>query len=129
MNDYSPCSSVTQIKQDLGWPSLEQRANARHCMLYKITHGMVAIQMPSYFKQPMAATCHSLWHPLVYCQIHTSANKYSFFPLAVVQWNTLQPSTSMLPTLTQFSLVVRSLDHHLPYHNRPVFNLILTSSF
>ena len=77
---------------------------------------LVAIEMPSYFKQPKAATRHSLRHPLVYRQIHTSANdyKYSFFPLAVVQWSRLPSSTVMLPTLTQFSAAVRSLDHPLP---------------
>ena len=107
INDYSPYSSITRMQQALGWRSLEQRrADARLCMLYKITHGMVAIQMLSYFKQPTAATCLSLRHPLIYRQIHTSANyyKYSFFLLAVVQWNTLSSITVMLPTLTQFSV-------------------------
>ena len=97
MNDYSPYNSVTQMQQELGWRSLDQRrADARLCMLYKITHGMVAIEMPSYFKQPKAATRHSLRHPLVYRQIHISANyyKYSFFPLAVVQWSMLPSSNS-----------------------------------
>ena len=61
MNDYSPYSSVTQMQQELGWRSLDQRrADAHLCMLYKIIHGMVATEMPSYFKQPKAATRHSL---------------------------------------------------------------------
>ena len=71
MNDYSPYSSVTQMQQNLGWQSLEQRRSD-----FKIIHDRVAIQISSYFKQPIAATRHSLRHPLaiVYRQIHTSAN-------------------------------------------------------
>ena len=108
INDYSPYSSVTQTQQELSWWSLDQRrADVRLCMLYKITHGMVAIQMPSYFKQPQTATRHSLRVPNI-----PEPEPYSF-PLAVVQWNKLPSSIVMLPTLTQFSVAVRFLDHQL----------------
>ena len=101
-----------ELLQEPGWRSPDQRrTDARFCMLYKITHGIVAIQIPSYFSQPRMATRHSLRHPIVYRQIHTSANyyKYPFFPL-----NRLPSSIVMLPTLNQFSEAVRSLDHQLP---------------
>ena len=123
LNNYFAYSSVSQMQQQLGWQSLDQRrADYRLCMPYKITHGMVAIEIPSYFEQAKATTHQSLRHPLVYRQIHTPANyhKYSFFSLAVVLWNRLPPSTVVLRTLTQFSAAVRSLDHHLPSHSRPV---------
>ena len=47
--------------------------------------------------------------------------KYSFFPLAVVQWNRLQFSAVMLPTLTQFIIAVRSFDHQIPYKPQTCF--------
>ena len=75
MNNYSSHSSVSQMQQQLGWQSLDQRrADARLCMLYKITHGLIAIEIPPYFEQPKAATRQSLRHLLVYRQIHMSTN-------------------------------------------------------
>ena len=80
-------------------------------MLFKIVHGLVAIPLPSYFEQHSRMTRHS--RPLALRQIHTSLNyyKYSFFPAAVVYWNKLPCSNVTLPTLDQFSVAVRSLDH------------------
>ena len=54
-------------------------------------------------------------HPLAFRQIHTTANyyKYSFFPLSIVYWNRLPAEVVTLPTLDQFSMAVRSLDHRL----------------
>ena len=111
-NSYSTYASVTQMQNELGLRSLEQRrADARVIMLFKIVHGLVAIPLPSYFEQPCRRTRHS--HPLALRQIHTSVNyyKYSFFPAAVVYWNKLPCSVVTLPTLDQFSVAVRSLDH------------------
>ena len=104
---------VAQMQNELELRSLEQRrADARVIMFFfKIVHGLVAIPLPSYFEQPSRMTRHS--HPLALCQIHTSVNyyKYSFFPAAVVYWNKLPCSVVTLPTLDQFSVAVRSLDH------------------
>ena len=100
MNNYSTYDSVTDMKTQLCWRSLEQRrADARLMMLYKIIHGLVAIPLPPYFRQPLRMTRHS--HPLVLTQIHTSCNyyKYSLFPLSVVQWNRLPVGVVVLPTL------------------------------
>ena len=105
-------SSVTQMQNELGLRSLEQRrADARVIMLFKIVHGLVAIPLPSYFEQPSRMTRRS--NPLALRQIHTSVNhyKYSFFPAADVYWNKLPSSVVTLPMLDQFSVAVRSLDH------------------
>ena len=111
-NSYSSYASVTQMQNQLGLRTLEQRrADARVIMLFKIIHGLVAIPLPQYFEQPSRMTRHS--HPLALRQIHTSVNyyKYSFFPAAVVYWNRLPCSVVTLPTLDTFSVAVRSLDH------------------
>ena len=111
-NSYSTYASVTQMQNELGLRSLEQRrADARVIMLFKIVHGLVAIPLPPYFEQPSRMTRHS--HPLALHQIHTSVNyyKYSFFPAAVVYWNKRPCSIVTLPTLDQLSVAVWSLDH------------------
>ena len=122
VSNYSPYESVTDMQLSLGWRSLEQRrADVRLCMLYKIVHGIIAIPLPPYFQQPTRMTRPS--HPLTLRQIHTPANfyKYSFFPLAVVQWNRLPTDIVLLPTLTQFTRCHK--------HNMPVFNLFFKSHF
>ena len=111
-NSYSTYARITQMQNELGLRSLEQRrADARVVMLFKIVHGLVAIPLPSYFEQlsRMTRQC----HPLALRQIHTSVNyyKYSFFPAAVVYWNKLPCSVVTLPTLDQCSVAVQSLDH------------------
>ena len=115
MNNYSTYDSVTDMETQLCWRSLEQRrADARLMVLYKIIHGLVAIPLPPYFRQPLRMSRHS--HPLALTQIHTSCNyyKYSFFPLSVVQWNRLPSGVVVLPTLDQFGVAVRSLDRSMP---------------
>ena len=90
-------------------------------MLYKLIHGLVAIPLPPYFRQPLRMSRHS--HPLALTQIHTSCNyyKYSFFPPSVVQWNRLPAGVVVLPTLDQFGVAVRSLDHSMPYEHKNIF--------
>ena len=112
LNRYSTYERVTEMQNQLGWRSLYQRrADARVIMSYKIVHGLVALPLPSYFEQPARMT--RLSHPLALRQIHTTANyyKYSFFPMAVVYWNSIPFSVVTLPKLNQFSAAVRSLDH------------------
>ena len=52
---------------------------------------------------------------LALSQIHTTVNyyTYSFFPAAVVYWNRLPAPVATLLILDQFSVAVRSLNHHV----------------
>ena len=114
-HDYSSYSSVTQMINTLGWRSLEQRrADARLIMFYKIVHGLVEIPLPSYIHRQvrMTRTTH-LYH---FIQIQTTANyyKYSFFPLAIVQWNNLPTSAVLSEDLTTFRSAICSLNHIMP---------------
>ena len=70
-NSYSTYASVTQMQNELGLRSLEQRrADARVIMLFKVVHGLAAIPLPPYFEQPSRMTRQS--HPLALRQIHTA---------------------------------------------------------
>ena len=111
-NDYSSCSSVTQMINTLGWRSLD----ARLIMLYKIVHvyGLVEISFTPYIQRQVKMTRNV--HPYHLIQIHTSANyyKYSFFPLAIVQWNNLPSSAVLSDALTTFRSIICSLHHIMP---------------
>ena len=108
-------ASVSDMIETLGWRSLQQRrADARLCLFYKIIHGLVALPLPDYI-QPntrISRYCHSM----TFRQLHTSRDyyKYSFFPLAVVQWNALPETVASLPNLEAFKVAVSGLQHSRP---------------
>ena len=99
-------TTYDSVSSLFGGPWAKRRADARLCMLYTIMHGLVAIQLPPYFKQPSRMILHS--HPLAFRQIHASVN-YSYS-----SWLLCNGTVAILPTLPQFSVAVRSLDHQLP---------------
>ena len=108
--------SITEMLTQLGWRSLEQRRNdSRLCLFYKIIYGLVAIDLPPYVEHP-ARTSLKNSHPLVYRQIHTGADykKYSFYPLAIVQWNRLPSKIALLPTFEHFKRAVCTISHPMP---------------
>ena len=95
-SNYDYRSSVTAILQSLGWRTLEQRrADARLCLFYKIVYGLVAVPLPVYIQPPNRLSQHC--HSMTFTQIHTSKDfyKYSFYPLAIVQWNACAPTCCM----------------------------------
>lgn len=115
LNNFSPYASVTNMLTTLGWRSLEdRRTDARLCLFYKVVHGLVAVPLPPYVVHPLRIPRQS--HPFAYRQIHTVADyyKYSFFPLAIVQWNRLPASMAMLPDLDSFRLAVSRLTYSMP---------------
>ena len=67
-----------------------------------------AVPLPTYFQRTTTRTCHG--------QSPASSQYVRYiphliFPLAAWQWNRLPPNVVLLPTLNQFSVAVRSLDH------------------
>ena len=114
-NDYSHYSSVTEMLERLGWRTLQQRrADARLCLLYKIIHELVAISIPHYFEanNRVSKYCHSM----SFKQNHTRVDyyKYSFFPLTIVQWNSLPADVVLLQDFDSFKLAVSQLQHTKP---------------
>ena len=114
-SNYDYRSSVTSMIENLGWRTLEQRrSDARLCLFYRIVYGLVAVPIPDYI-QPKTWTSKNC-HSMTFRQIHTHRNfyKYSFFPLAIVQWNALPESVVCLPTLDAFKEEVGKLHHSRP---------------
>ena len=103
---------INSIINSLRRGSLEQRrADARLIMFYKNVYGLVAIPLPTHIQRQVRMTM----HPMHFIQIQTTANyyKYSFFPLAVVQWNNL-PSQAVLSD--DLSLFRSTILQPKPYH-------------
>ena len=115
MHDYSRTSSVSSMLDHLKWRSLQdRRSDARLCLFFKIVHRLVAIEMPPYIQHPVRGS--RLSHSLSFRQIHTHVDyyKYSLFPLAVFQWNSLPADIAMLPRLESFRRAIGTISHHLP---------------
>ncbi len=115
LNDYSSYSSVTDMLDRLGWRTLEQRrSDARLCLFHKMVTGQVAVPLPQYIEPPnrISRYCHSM----TFRQIHTSKDcyKFSFFPLAVVQWNSLPKEVATLQDQDLFRSQVGNLLHAKP---------------
>ena len=115
VSNYDWQASATQIVQNLGWRTLEQRrADARLCLFYKVVHGLVAVPLPDYieYSNRISRYCHSM----TFTQVSTSRDyyKYSFFPLAIVQWNALPQSIACLQSLEAFKTAVCKLQHSRP---------------
>ena len=115
VSNFDRKASVTEIVQDLGWRTLDQRrADARLCLLFKILHGLVAVPLPDYIQHStrISRYCHSM----TFRQVSTSTDyyKYSFFPLAIVQWNALPQSVACLQNLEVFKTTVCKLQHSRP---------------
>ena len=113
--NFDTRASVSDMLETLGWRSLQQRrADARLCLFFKIVNNMVAVSLPDYI-QPNPRTSRR-GHSRSFCQLHTGKDyyKYSFFPLAIVQWNALPEDVVSSPNLDIFKAAVGKLQHSKP---------------
>ena len=82
LKKYHNTSSVSDMLQDLGWRSLEQRrADARLTLLYKIHHGHVPINASKYLRPTTRISRHS--HSDSYIPLSTSTSS----PLVILPKN------------------------------------------
>ena len=96
---YHNTSSVSEMLQDLEWPSLQQRREMlRLVLFYKIHHNLVNFDTSPYITPALRATRNT--HHQGY-QIPTSTTEYhrnSFFPRTVKVWNSLPPDIIFAPS-------------------------------
>ena len=95
-SDYSRYSSVSAMKKELGWESLQARRKiGKVVLLYKIlnTHLDVRLEL-----RPSAV------HPGKFTQLHcrTVAYQRSFIPDTIIIWNSLPPSLTSVVTVDAF---------------------------
>ena len=102
-NRYHNTSSVTDMLEDLDWPTLQvRRLKTRLIMFYKIIHFQVAIYPSDLLFHSDSRTRQS--NPNCYKHIQTSkdAYKYSFYPRTIIQWNQLPSSIVTAETVESF---------------------------
>ena len=101
--DYRTTSSTSQMIQDLGWPSLQQRRqDAKLVMMYRIIYGLLDIPASRYLHHP-AGTCtrgHALRYLVPYCR--TDVYLHPFFPSEIRLWNNVPEDVAMSETLDGF---------------------------
>ena len=107
--DYRTTSSTSQMIQDLGWQSLQQRrSDIKLAMVYRITHGLVDIPASAYFHPVTSSTRgHSLRYFQQYCR--TKVYLHSSFPSGIRLWNQLPESIVTSETLEDFKRGLASL--------------------
>lgn len=113
--DFSHMSSVTAMLDKLGWETLQHRRScARLSLFHKIVNGHVAVPLPDYIVHPSRFTRNA--HSLSFLQIQTSKDyyKYSFFPLAIVQWNHLPEHIVQIAKPDAFRAAIASETHPRP---------------
>ena len=114
-SNYDYRSSTTSTVNNLGWRTLElRRADARLVLFFKIVQGLVAVPLPDYIRPPNRISRHC--HSMKFQQLQTTKNyyKYSFYPLAIVQWNALPVDFASLSGLVSFKVSVSKLQHSRP---------------
>ena len=115
-SNFDRRASVTEMLDKLDWRTLEQRqATACLCLFYKIVYGLVAVPLPDYvqYNNRISRYCHSM----TLRQVSTSTDfyKYSFLPLAIIQWNALPESIVVcLQRLDAFKAAICKLQHSRP---------------
>ena len=93
--------SPTQLMKELKWLPLEtRRYHQRMCLMYKISHGLVAVP-PTQLVKPRRNT---RGHKFKYQTIGSNSNQYqnSFYPRSIPQWNKLSSDIVEAPSIDSF---------------------------
>ena len=114
-NDYRSSTSVTQLQNQLGWQTLQQRRmQSRLVLLYKATHNLVALPLHHYItKHTIPTRGHPLRYNTLTCRTNTFSS--SFFPRTIKEWNTLPNHIVSQQTVNGFkSELARHMGHSDP---------------
>ena len=102
-NRYHNKSSITEMLDDLNWPTLAERCRqARLSFMYKIVNGLVDIPKDNYLFPPTRVGPRTKPHLYQLYQCETNYFKHSFFPWTVVEWNHLPAEVAAAPSLELF---------------------------
>ena len=105
-NRYHNTSSPTEMINQLGWETLQQRrAKIRLVTMYKIINNLVEIPHDQYL---LPSTSSYQYQSLNFQRPFTPTNyvKYSFFPRTIAQWNSLPLEIKASATLEDFKTAV-----------------------
>ena len=107
-NRYHNTSSVTDMLQNLNWPSLEiRRTRVRLIMFYKIIHHVVAIHPLDTLLLPTTTiTRFNSSHTYQHIRTDKDSYKYSFYPRTIIQWNLFPIHVHEAVTVDAFKALV-----------------------
>ena len=114
-HSYHNTSSVNDMLDNIGWPSLQHRRTVqRLCMLYKIHYRLVDIPIPNYIQPAQVITRYM--NPLSYTKILSTRDyfAYQFFPRTIFQWNCLPAQIVSIPTIEAFRSSISPLNFTTP---------------
>jgi hypothetical protein len=100
--------TVTNILQQLNWPSLEQRRKEqRIIIMYKIQHNAIAIPIPQYIHRQSTSKTRQ-YNSSRFREMGPKKNvyKYSFFPRTILDWNSLPHAVYNIHDLENFKSVL-----------------------
>ena len=101
--DYDWSHSVTQMLQQLGWATLEQRrTEASLDFLYKIVNEKVAVGRKEHLERPSTPTRGNHNKQFRTIWANSDAYKFSFFPRTILVWNNLNNDIVNSASLKQF---------------------------
>ena len=109
---YHNTSSVTDMLSHLRWRSQEmRRADARLCMLYKMSNGLVALDTSPQLVKMSGLSANV--HPHRFVRPHTAnaLQENSFFPRIIRQWNALHTDVAIAPSFDIFKQRVCQVQH------------------
>ena len=98
-------SSVSEMLDELEWPSLEARRDQSSLLLFhKIHCGAVSIEKDKYMTPAHSLKITRSSHSAQYCrhQTYSDALKNSFFPWTIPHWNSLPPSVANTQSTEEF---------------------------
>ncbi len=104
-NTYDRSSSITALRKDLGWATLEDRRKVKRLtLLHKAIHGKVAINIAAQrsTRQSRRGNDHRFIPPATYID----AYKFSFHPRTINDWNSLPGSISGIEDEDDFKSAV-----------------------
>ena len=96
--DYSRYSSVTQVREALGWETLECRRHvAAATTFHKSINNLLYLPIPGSVLPADPRTRSKYPYKVRHIATNTNAYKYSFFPRTIPLWNNL-PTTAVTAT-------------------------------
>ena len=111
---YQQPASVTEMLSELNWRTLEQRRVDARLTKYRITNNLVEVNPGDNLRSPTRRSRHVHDHSFIPISTSTTSHRLSFYPRAIVQWNSLPPDVFTLSAdSAQFRINVSKITHQL----------------
>ena len=107
---YDRTTSITALRKDLGWPSLEERRKVKRLTLFqKAVHCKVAIKIPARPSTRQSRRDNN--NRYIPPATSTDAYRSSFFPRTISDWNSLPGYISGIEDEDEFKIAVLEYLH------------------